>query len=338
MSAPATIEQAVLLVGGLGTRLRPLTYQLPKALMPVANLPLIAYEIIPLVRAGVRQIIFAMAYKAELLRAQLGDGSAWGAEFVYVEEPERLDTAGAIGNVREHLTGPFFACNGDMIYDADLGAFAADHLAREALVTFCLRRTDHIAHFGLIQWDEARRVTAFKEKAPFDETGRNTVNSGFYLMSPEVLDHIPVGRPYSNERDLFPELLRRGERLLAHLPERDGYWADVGRIETYLSANRAILRGALSWFHPRKKSAAPSSCDVAQAVDIARDVTIGEGVTLGPGVAIGADCAIGAGAVIVDSILWPGSRIGRGARVYGSVVAGVAVPEGAGVVNEVIVA
>ena len=338
MPAPATIEQAVLLVGGLGTRLRPLTYLLPKALMPVANLPLIAYEIIPLVRAGVRQIIFAMAYKADLLRAQFGDGSAYGAEFIYVEEPERLDTAGAIGNVRAHLTGHFFACNGDMIYDVDLAAFAADHLARQALVTFCLRRTDDIAHFGLIQWDDARRVTAFKEKVPLDETGRNTVNSGFYLMSPEVLDAIPAGRAYSNERDLFPDLLRRGEALYAHLPQHDGYWADVGRIETYLSANRHILQGALSWFRPERRSAVPASCGVAEAVDLAAGVTIGHNVTLGPGVAVGAGCVIGDGAVIVDSILWPGSRVGRGARVHCSVVAAATVPEGAGAINEVIVA
>jgi mannose-1-phosphate guanylyltransferase len=337
MPARATIEQAVLLVGGLGTRLRPLTYRLPKALMPVANLPLIAYEIIPLVRAGVRQIIFAMAYKAELLRAHLGDGSAWGAEFIYVEEPERLDTAGAIGNVRDHLTGPFFACNGDMIYDVDLTAFAADHLARAALVTFCLRRTEDIAHFGLIQWDDERRVTAFLEKVPRDETGRNTVNSGFYLMSPEVLDHIPTGRPYSNERDLFPDLLRRGAPVYAHLPERDGYWEDVGRIETYLAANRHILQGALSWFRPQRESPVPESCEIAEAVTLAAGVSIGDNVTLGPGAAVGADCVIGDGAVIADSILWPGSRLGRGARVYGSVVAGATVPEGAGAVNEVIV-
>ncbi|HEX2974287.1 MAG TPA: NDP-sugar synthase, partial [Tepidisphaeraceae bacterium] len=228
-----TINQAVLLVGGLGTRLRPLTYSLPKALIPVANLPLIAYEIIPLVRAGVKQIIFAMGYKADLLREYLGDGTDYGTEFVYVEEREKLDTAGAIKNVAEYLTGDFFCCNGDMIYDVDLCAFAADHLRREALVTYCLRRTEDIHHFGLIQWQDDGRVTAFKEKVAVDETGRNTVNSGFYLMSPEVLEHIPAGVPYSSEQQLFPDLLERGLPLYAHVPVEDGYWADVGRCDTY---------------------------------------------------------------------------------------------------------
>ena len=145
----AVITEAVLLVGGLGTRLRPLTYQLPKALIPVANRPLIAYEIIPLVRAGVRRIVLAMGYKADILRKQLGDGSQWGAELIYVEETERLDTAGAISNVRDYLSGPFFALNGDMIYDVDLAALGQAHLQQQALVTLCLRRVAEILHFGL---------------------------------------------------------------------------------------------------------------------------------------------------------------------------------------------
>jgi NDP-sugar pyrophosphorylase family protein len=303
----------------------------------VANLPLIAYEIIPLARAGVRQIILAMGYRAELLRPHLGDGSQWGVELVYVEEAQPLDTAGAIGNVRDRLTGPFFACNGDMIYDVDLAAFAADHVRREALITFCLRRTDDIAHFGLIQWDDAGRVTAFKEKVPFDETGRNTVNSGFYLMAPEVLDAIPPGRPYSNERDLFPGLLRAGRPLYAHVPERDGYWADVGRLDTYVQANAAVVGGKLSWFRPEVRSALPAGAQLLGPADLAADVCLGEGVVIGAGTAIGAGAVIEAGAVVTQSIIWPGSRIGRGARVHGSVVAGAAVPEGAGVINEVIV-
>jgi len=337
MPSSATIEQAVLLVGGLGTRLRPLTYKLPKALMPVANLPLIAYEIIPLARAGVKQIILAMGYRAELLAAYLGDGSQWGVELIYVEETELLDTAGAIGNVRQHLRGPFFACNGDMIYDVDLRAFAADHVRREALITFCLRRTDDISHFGLIQWDESGRVTAFKEKVPLDETGRNTVNSGFYLMSPEVLDHIPSGRPVSNERELFPALLQAGAPLYAHLPEHDGYWADVGRMETYLQANRDVTGGCLSWFAPALRSELPATAELLGPVDVAPDVTIGEHVRLGAGTAIGAGSVLGEGAVVTQSILWPGSRIGRNARVHGSIIAGASVPDGAGIVNEVIV-
>jgi mannose-1-phosphate guanylyltransferase len=334
----STINQAVLLVGGLGTRLRPLTYALPKALIPVANLPLIAYEIIPLVRAGVTRIIFAMGYKAELLREHLGDGSDYGAEFIYVEEHEKLDTAGAIKNVADYLTPgpspspttlgrgetgrPFFCCNGDMIYDVDLQAFAADHLRREALATYCLRRTEDIQHFGLIQWQEDGRVTAFKEKVVVDDTGRNTVNSGFYLMSPEVLDYIPAGRPYSSEKELFPDLLARGLPLYAHLPARDDYWADVGRFDTYLQANGDVLEGRLSWFRPQVRSSV-EGVTLAEAVDIQADVEIGAGAKIGPRVSIGEGAEIGAGAVIEDSIIWPGSRVAPGARVHRCILAGL---------------
>lgn len=331
------VQQAVLLVGGQGTRLRPLSYLLPKALMPVANLPLIAYEIIPLVRAGVRQIIFAMGYKADLVRERLGDGSDWGAEFVYVEEATPLDTAGAIGNVRDLITGPFFACNGDMIYDVDLRAFAAEHLQRDALLSFCLRTTPDIRHFGLIQWLENGRVTAFMEKVNRDETGRNTVNSGFYLMSPQVFEYIPPGRRYSNERDLFPSLVQRGLPVYAHLPNNEGYWADVGRLDTYLQANCDIARRKVEWVHPAARSVVPTSTEIAGSVDVAENVVIGGRSIVGMGTAIGAGAVIGDGAMIAESVIWPGSRIGANARVHGSVVAGGTVPAGAGVINEVIV-
>ncbi len=316
------VDQAVLLVGGLGTRLRPLTYALPKALIPVANLPLIAYEIIPLVRAGVKQIVFAMGYKAELLREHLGDGAEFGCEFVYVEEQERLDTAGAIRNVAAHVDGPFFCCNGDMIYDVDLGAFAADHLRREALVTYCLRRTDDISHFGLIQWRDDGRVTAFLEKVAVDETGRNTVNSGFYLMSPEVLDYIPAGVPYSNEKELFPRLLERGLPLYAHVPAEDGYWADVGRFDTYLQANGDVLEGKIGWFEATVNSEAEGAC-VTDAVDIQANVSLGAGAMIGPRVSIGARAVIGEGAVVEDSIIWAGSEVAPGARLKRCIVAGL---------------
>lgn len=331
------ITQAVLLVGGPGTRLRPLSYKLPKALMPVANLPLIAYEIIPLVRAGIKQIIFALGYKADLLRRQLGEGKEWGAEFIYVEEETPLDTAGAIGNVRELIEGPFFACNGDIIYDVDLAALAAAHLERKALVTFCVRTTRDIRHFGLIQWHDDGRVYAFKEKVGHDETGRCTVNSGFYVMSPEILAYIPKGRPYSNERDLFPDLLRRGCPLYVYLPARQGYWTDVGRLETYLQANYDILEGCIPWKTASVPSKIASTAQIKMPVDIAPHAHIGENVIVGPDTSIGANVIIEQGAIVSRSVVWPGSCIGRQARIFNSIIAGAQVPAGAGIINGVLI-
>lgn len=316
------ITEAVLLVGGLGTRLRPLTYRLPKALIPVANLPLIAYEIIPLVQAGVRRIVLAVGYKADLLREQLGEGERWGAELIYVEEYEKLDTAGAIGNVREHLSGPFFALNGDMIYDVDLAALGRAHLQQQALVTLCLRRVADIRHFGLIEYDDRQRVTAFREKVEHDPSGRNTVNSGFYVMSPEVLEHLPVGQPWSNERNLFPDLIAGGYPVLAHLPATDGYWADVGRVETYLQASGDVLAGRLSWWRRGPQGEVAEGAEVAGSVDVAPGALVAAGARVGPRVAVGANCVIERGAVVEDCILWPGSVIAGGTQVRGKVVAG----------------
>jgi NDP-sugar pyrophosphorylase family protein len=333
----SSVRQAVLLVGGLGTRLRPLTCRLPKALMPVANLPLVAYEIIPLVRAGVERIIFATGYRADQLRDGLGDGSRWGAEFVYAEEAEPLGTAGAIANVREHLDGPFLACNGDMIYDVDLAALAWGHVERQALVTFCVRQATDIEHFGLVQWEDNGRVTAFCEKVSCDETGRNTVNTGFYVMSPEVFDHVPSGQPYSSERQLFPRLLAAELPLYAHLPQQQGYWADVGRLGTYRHANGDVLAGALAWYQPARLGSVDPGATLAESVCVGSEATIAAGAVIGERVAVGARCTVGAGAVIRDSVLWPGTRIGEGAHVTGCVIAGAEVPAGAELTDEVVV-
>lgn len=331
------IQQAVLLVGGLGTRLRPLTYLLPKALIPVANLPLIAYEIIPLVQAGVRRIIFAMGYKADVLRRQLGEGSEWGAEFIYVEESSPLDTAGAIRNVGEYIDGPFFVLNGDIIYDVNLSALAAAHVERNALVTFCVRQTEDIERFGLIQWHDDGRVERFVEKTTHDPTGRKTVNSGFYVMSPEVLDHIPVDQPYSSERQLFPRLLAAGYRLFAHLPADQGYWADVGRLDSYLQASGDVLEGALQWYKPQCDGNIAPEATVAASCSVARGAQVAPGARLAGRVAVGADAVVAEGAQVADSILWPGSQIGPRARVTHTIVAGAAVAAGQDVTGEVIV-
>ena len=144
-------EQAVVLVGGLGTRLRPLTYQTPKALLPVVNRPLLSYELEWLGRAGVRQVILAVAYQAEALEAGLGDGAPWGVELVYVPEREALDTAGALKNCAPYLQGRFWALNGDLIFDFDPAPLVAAHVAAEAALTLTLRRVEDISPFGLIQ-------------------------------------------------------------------------------------------------------------------------------------------------------------------------------------------
>ncbi len=334
MASPASpLRQAVLLTGGLGTRLRPLTDRLPKALVPLLNRPLISYELELLARAGVTDIILAVSYKADALRQGLGDGAKWGVKLRYCPEPVPLDTAGAIANARDYLEDDFLVLNGDLVMDVDVAAVARAHLEKEADVTILLRRVEDIRPYGLIQRDDDGFIVAFREKVCYDETGQNTVNAGLYVMSHRVLEAIPAGRPYSNERQLFPGLLAKGARLVGYLPPRPGYWADVGRLDSYLQANRALLQGAIDWVRPQVQSEV-SPQHVEPPVCIGAHCTIAGDV--GPYACIGNNCQVCEGARLHDCVVLDGARIGKDAKVSNAVVGPDAyVPAGANITSGV---
>ena len=320
MAGDCPIKQAVLLVGGLGTRLRPLTYLRPKALVPVMNRPLISYEIQLLALHGVRDIILAVGYAADALREHLGDGSRWGVSLSYREDPTPLGTAGAIRNVADLLGDAFFCMNGDLIFDLDLTQIARRHLETGALVTHALRQVADISQYGLIQCDDMGRVTAFKEKVPRDETGRNTVNFGLYVMSRGIVEQIPAGVTYSNEYDLFPRLLDAGRSLYGFLPDAPGYWSDVGRLETYLQANHDVLGGALPWVSAQRPSGTATAAFHAP-VDTAAGVVVADTAHVGPFVSVGEGVRIGPDAVVRNSIVCDGATVGAGAVLEDTIVA-----------------
>ena len=324
------ITRAVLIVGGRGTRLRPLTLLRPKATVPLLNRPLLAYELMLLARYGVRDVILAMGYRADAVRETLGDGGPWGVRLTYVEETEPLGTAGAVGNLREALDGPFIAMNGDLVYDVDIAAVTTAHQASGAALTFCLRSVPDVSRFGLIECDAAGWVRAFREKQSADPTGRNTVNSGLYVMSPQVLDHIPQGRAYSNETELFPGLLQAGLPLLGYVPENQGYWADAGTLESYLEASRCLLDGAIPWLG---LSATDHGGDaegrIVPPVHRGRNVSIAPGAVVGPHVCLGDDCQVGAGSRLSNCILWDKVTVGSHCVLSAVVVSdGVTIPAG----------
>lgn len=337
MSAP--LSKAVLLVGGQGTRLRPLTCREPKALIPLVNEPLLAYEFRLLQRHGVADIVLAVGYKADALRQVLGDGARWGVRLTYVEDPLPLGTAGALKNVQQHVDDTVVVMNGDLVYDVDLAALAKAHALAGAMVTFALRRVPDIRRFGLIQCDDRGFVTAFKEKQEVDETRRNTVNSGLYIMSPEVFDHIPAGREYSNEHDLFPNLLHTGRRLVGHVPEHQGYWADVGTIDAYKQSTQDLLDGAVPWAC-RLTSGAEHEANgvrIAAPVHIDPSAWVHPGSLVGPHVVVGPRCHIGPGARVSTSILWEAVTVGDKAMVKDSILAsGAKVAAGSRLCGEVL--
>jgi NDP-sugar pyrophosphorylase family protein len=327
----ASVNTAVLLVGGEGTRLRPLTLQRPKALVPLLNEPLLAHELQLLAAHGVTRVILAVGYGAEALQQGLGDGSAWGVSLIYVEDPRPLGTAGAILNVREYLDAPFVCMNGDLVYDVDLGAVIADHLRTGAEVTFCLRQVEDISRYGLIQCDDSGRVRAFREKLTVDETGRNTINSGLYVMDPAILDLVPEGVACSSERELFPQLLEAGRPLYGHVPKRRGYWADVGTLEAYRQATRDLLAGAVSWTGPLVGSGVTCAegARISSPVHCPGPLELEEGVVLGPGVTTGPGCRIGCGSRLAGCILWEDVTVEEGCILIDTIAAaGVTIPAG----------
>ncbi len=311
MAAGCPISQAVLLVGGVGTRLRPLTYLMPKALLPVLNRPLISYELELLGRSGVPDVLLAIGDRASQLQDALRSDDSWDVDLTYVEEQRPLGTAGAIKNAQELLAGDFFVFNGDLILDCDLAELARAHSQSGALVTMLLRQVEDISHFGLVQRNEEGFVTAFREKVEVDATGQRTINAGVYVVAAEVLDYIPVGEPYSSEAELFPALLEAGLPILGHLPDQQGYWTDVGRLETYLAANRDLLSGRLPWvdWSQCDEQLEGSGAWVAPPACCGSGVKVAETAQVGPYVTLGDDVKIGAGSVLTDCIVQTGAIV-----------------------------
>lgn len=330
-TAPAPPEQAVILVGGLGTRLRPLTYRLPKALLPVVNRPLISFELEWLRRAGVRQVILTVAYQAEELRAGLGEHWPGGLDLVYASEAQPLNTAGALKNAARYVQGRFWALNGDLIFDFDPAPMLSRHRQAEALLTLCLRRVEDISPFGLVECAREGRVRAFREKVQHDPTGQNTVNAGVYLMEPEVLNRVPPGEPYSNERQLFPGLLEEDAPVRGFLPDPMVYWADVGRLDSYLQANHDLLGEALRGVKGSRAASAQVSpqAKIIPPCSLAEGVIIEDGAQVGPYVSLGPAARVESGACLTESIVYAQAVIAANAVLQDVVVGeGEIVPAG----------
>ncbi len=236
----------MLLVGGTGTRLRPLTDTRPKPMMPLVDRPFVAHQIDLLRRHGIDDVIFSCGYRPDALEAHFGDGSAVGMRVRYVVDPEPLGTAGAVKNAEPLLDGaPFLVLNGDILTDLDLGAFAEAHRRSGGAGIVALTPVDDPSAFGLVRLHPDGSVEAFVEKPRPDELRPGEpfrINAGTYLLTAEALGRIPAGRACSIEREIFPELAAEG---LLHGHPSDAYWRDIGTPASYLAANHDVLRGAL---------------------------------------------------------------------------------------------
>ncbi len=307
------MSEAVLLVGGKGTRLRPLTAHTPKPLLRVAGVPLLTHQLSRAAAAGVTRIVLATSYLAELFEREYGDGSALGLELVHAAEKVPLGTGGAIRNAAAHLTSgpddPVLVLNGDILSGLDLAALRDGHRDCGADVTLHLTRVADPRAFGLVPTGAGGRVHAFLEKpATPEEIVTDQINAGCYVFTRSVIDRIPAGREVSVERETFPALLRQGALLRGVTDE--SYWLDLGTPAAFVQGSADLVRGRVD------SPALPGPTGERLVLPGAR---VHPGAVLTAGTVVCEDAVVEAGAVLHGSVVLPGAHIGEGARLRDAV-------------------
>jgi len=312
--------KGLILAGGKGTRLRPLTINTPKPVVPVANAPFLLYQIDLMRSAGIDEIILSLSYQPRKIEDLLKDGSDYGVTIRYAVEGTPLGTGGAFKNAEEQIDSTTVVFNGDVLTSLDLNAAIATHRAAGAVATLVLTPVENPSAFGLVETDSDGRVLRFLEKPGPDEVTTNNINAGIYVLEPSVLSYMPRGEAYSFERGLFPTLLENKELVQSHM--LDGYWIDIGTPVKYLEVHHDILSGKFR--SPRVPlSAASGNISTAALIDtrsiIDSDVTIRAGARIENSV-IGRNCKIAESAHITDSVIWPGTMIDADVRISGSII------------------
>jgi mannose-1-phosphate guanylyltransferase len=303
--------EAIMLVGGQGTRLRPLTIGTPKPLLPTAGVPFLAHQLARAAAAGVTRIIMATAYRAEMFADVFGDGAQFGLEIVYVQEAEPLGTGGGIRNAAASLHSgpedPVVVLNGDVLSGHDLQAQLDLHRKAEAAVTLHLVEVPDPARFGCVPTDLDGRVTAFLEKTPHPVTRQ--VNAGCYVFTRRFIDAMPAGRVLSVERETFPDLIQAGQTVMGYL--ESAYWLDVGTPEAFVRGSCDLVLGELA------SPAMPGDCGEALLLPGA---SADPSAVLSGGTAVGTGSVVGAGACVDGSVIFDDVRVGAGASVTASVL------------------
>ena len=315
--------QAVVLVGGEGTRLRPLTLETPKPMVPILNLPFLERTLLRLKDAGIDDVILPAGYLPEAITSAFGDGSRLGMKVTYVIEETPLGTAGALKNIEQHISGRFFVLNGDVLTSLDLRAMLAYHKEKGGIGTLHLIRVEDPSSFGCVVHDSQGRVSTFVEKPPRETAPTNEVNAGTYLFERAILDHIPADRAVSIERETFPALIAMGLPLYAYTT--DDYWVDLGRPEAYLNAHRDIFDNRMPMGIGRGisgpgASAVPASA-LREPVYIGAGATIASDAVVGPYTVVGERSIIGSGASVIGSLLWDEVTVGNGASIDEAIIA-----------------
>lgn len=320
--------QAVIMAGGEGTRLRPLTCDLPKPLVPVLGRPVMAYTLGLLRRHGIREVAATIQYLPQKMAEAFGDGSAYGVQLRFYRERTPQGTAGSVRMAQGEIDAPFFVLSGDGLTDCDLGAAMAYHKQHGALATLVLRRVAVPLEYGVVIADAAGRVRRFVEKPGWSDVYSDTVNTGIYVLSPEVFEFIPKAGPFDFGRDLFPLLVEKGMPVCAYV--MDGYWCDIGDQAAYVQAQADVLEGRLDVPVDLKRDARGNVIEPGARVDagailespcyVGHGAWIEAGAHVGAYSVVGAQAVIEAGATVKRSVLWDGARVRANAQVRGAVI------------------
>jgi NDP-sugar pyrophosphorylase family protein len=329
--------KAVIIAGGLGTRLRPLTYNTPKPIVPVANRPFVVHQIEHLRQHGVDEIILNLHYLSDAIKEILDDGEEWGIKIYYSIEESPLGTAGAVKNAEEYFgEEPMVVFNGDVLTDINISQIVDFHRKKKARATLTLTRVSDPTAYGLILTEPEGRVARFIEKPSWEQVSKlsakgcssDTVNAGIYVLDPQIFKGVPKGVEYSFERQLFPSLLERNEPVYGYISER--YWIDIGNPNQYRQAHEAILRNevAVKIFGTRidGKIWVGDGCRIDKSAKLLGPAIIGKAASIGAETKVldysvlGDGVAVGAESCLEQAIIWEGTKIGNHAVIRGCII------------------
>lgn len=311
--------KSIILVGGQGTRMRPLTNRIPKNIVPVCGVPFLTYQIKYLKSIGIREIVFSIGYRPQDIKKVYGSGSRFGVKIHYALESKPLGTAGAIKNAEKFVKGsPVVVLNGDILTDIPLRKMIEFHRRHKNIATLGLVRVEDPTAYGLVLLDKKGAITQFLEKPAPEEVVTDTINAGVYIFEPEVFRHIPTGLPYSAERSLFPGLLKGHRPFGGYVWE--GYWQDIGTPRKYLTTHWDILNGSFPIYAKLRRNA--NKVYLGKNVRIGKRVllkgpaivedgcVIEEGARILPYAVLGKKCTVRKNSTVSRSVLWDGVKVG----------------------------
>ncbi len=320
--------KAVLLIGGLGTRLRPLTDNQPKSFLSVLNRPFLEHTIAYLKNNGITDIVLTLNYLPDVIRNCFGDGKEYGVHLTYCVEKDPMGTAGAVKNAEAYLDESFFVLNGDIYTDMSLADMMAFHRKAKAKATISLTWVDNPSAFGVVETDVNYRVKRFIEKPLLNEATTNWINAGTYILEPEVLKQIPSSQHYMFEKGLFPKLLEIGSPVYGYAYK--GYWLDMGTPEKYFNLNMDLILSKTKSplfieYNNDRDNDIHATAKIIGPVLIDRGCKIGPGVNIKGPLIIGKKCTIKDNASLEQAILWDNVSIGKNAELNQSIIANNAI-------------